>query len=122
MESTIKSNIIDIKDHIAQLEIIHKNYLRAIKNGSNRAAQSLRIQYIGAKGKIVHKIKKLSDKIRGEIITVDVLVNGKPDKGTFVNLTEEDIENIYKMVATSTGQRIEILRYHHNFTQILEKS
>lgn len=122
MESTIKSNIIDIKDHIDQLEVIHKNYLRAIKKGSNRAAQSLRIQYIGTKGKVVHKIKKLSDKIRGEIITVDLLVNGKPDKGTFVNLTEDDIENIYRMVSTSTGQRIEILKYHHEFTQILEKS
>lgn len=122
MESTIKSTIIDIKDNIAQLEVIHKNYLRAIKNGSNKAAQSLRIQYMGAKGKIVHKIKKLSDKIRGEIIIVDLLVNGKPDKGTFVNLTEDDIENIYKMVATSTGQKIEILNYHHQFTRILEKS
>lgn len=122
MESTIKSTIIDIKDNIAQLESIRNNYLRAIKSGSNKAAQSLRIQYIGAKGKVVHKIKKLSDKIRGEIITVDLLVNGKSDKGTFVNLTEEDIENIYKMVATSTGQKIEILKYHHQFTRILEKS
>lgn len=122
MESTIKSAIIDIKDNISQLEVIHNNYLKAVKNGSNRSSQSLRIQYMGAKGKIVHKIKKLSDKIRGEIITVDLLVNGTPDKGTFVNLTEEDIENIYKIVATSTGQKIEILNYHHQFTRILEKS
>jgi hypothetical protein len=122
MESTIKSLIIDIKDQIDQLEIIHKNYLKAVNNGSNRSSQSLRIQYMGAKGKVVHKMKKLSDKIRGEIITVDLLVNGKPDNGTFVNLTEEDIENIYRIVATSTGQKIEILKFNHRFTRILEKS
>lgn len=122
MGSTIKSFILKISKNFEQLETIHSKYLKSLNNGSMGSTQSLKIQLLNMKGRILHQLKNLSSKIQGEIIEVDLVVDDIEDKGIFVNLSEEDIRDIYKLISMSTGKTIKIKGFKVNKTKVFYKS
>lgn len=122
MESVIKPSLIKIFEDFKRLKALQSKYTNSLNKGSMGSSQSLKIQLLNMKGKILHQLKKLSDKVKGEIIEVELLTDGVENKGIFVNLSEEDIRDIYKLVSQSTGKKIEIVKINRRPTYILFKS
>ena len=122
MESVIKPSLIKIFENFKRLKALQSEYTKSLSKGSMGSSQSLKIQLLNMKGKILHQLKKLSDKVKGEIIEVELLNDGVENKGIFVNLSDEDIRDIYKLVSQSTGKKIEIVKINRRPTYILLKS
>lgn len=122
MESVIKTYLMKIFEDFKRLKALQSKYTNSLNKGSMGSSQSLKIQMLNMKGKILHKLKKLSDKVKGEIIEVELLTDGVENKGIFVNLSDEDIRDIYKLVSQSTGKKIEIVKINRRPTYILLKS
>ena len=122
MESVIKTYLMKIFEDFKRLKALQSKYTNSLNKGSMGSSQSLKIQLLNMKGKILHKLKKLSDKVKGEIIEVELLTDGVENKGIFVNLSDEDIRDIYKLVSQSTGKKIEIVKIDRRPTYILFKS
>lgn len=122
MESVIKTYLMKIFEDFKRLKALQSKYTNSLNKGSMGSSQSLKIQMLNMKGKILHKLKKLSDKVKGEIIEVELLTDGVENKGIFVNLSDEDIRDIYKLVSQSTGKKIEIVKINRRPTYILFKS
>lgn len=122
MESVIKPSLIKIFEDFKRLKALQSKYTNSLNKGSMGSSQSLKIQLLNMKGKILHQLKKLSDKVKGEIIEVELLTDGVENKGIFVNLSDEDIRDIYKLVSQSTGKKIEIVKINRRPTYILFKS
>lgn len=122
MESVIKPSLIKIFENFKRLKALQSEYTKSLSKGSMGSSQSLKIQLLNLKGKILHQLKKLSDKVKGEIIEVELLTDGVENKGIFVNLSDEDIRDIYKLVSQSTGKKIEIVKINRRPTYILFKS
>lgn len=122
MESVIKPSLIKIFENFKRLKALQSEYTKSLSKGSMGSSQSLKIQLLNMKGKILHQLKKLSDKVKGEIIEVELLTDGVENKGIFVNLSDEDIRDIYKLVSQSTGKKIEIVKINRRPTYILFKS
>lgn len=122
MESVIKTYLMKIFEDFKRLKALQSKYTNSLNKGSMGSSQSLKIQMLNMKGKILHKLKKLSDKVKGEIIEVELLTDGVENKGIFVNLSDEDIRDIYKLVSQSTGKKIEIVKIDRRPTYILFKS
>lgn len=111
-----------IFEDFKRLKALQSKYINSLNKGSMGSSQSLKIQLLNMKGKILHQLKKLSDKVKGEIIEVELLTDGVENKGIFVNLSDEDIRDIYKLVSQSTGKKIEIVKINRRPTYILFKS
>ena len=111
-----------IFEDFKRLKALQSKYTNSLNKGSRGSSQSLKIQMLNMKGKILHKLKKLSDKVKGEIIEVELLTDGVENKGIFVNLSDEDIRDIYKLISQSTGKKIEIAKINRRPTYILLKS
>ena len=122
MESVIKPSLIKIFENFKRLKALQSEYTKSLSKGSMGSSQSLKIQLLNLKGKILHQLKKLSDKVKGEIIEVELLTDGVENKGIFINLSDEDIRDIYKLVSQSTGKKIEIVKINRRPTYILFKS
>ena len=122
MESVIKTYLMKIFEDFKRLKALQSKYTNSLNKGSMGSSQSLKIQMLNMKGKILHQMKKLSDKVKGEIIEVELLTDGVENKGIFVNLSDEDIRDIYKLVSQSTGKKIEIIKINRRPTYILFKS
>lgn len=122
MESVIKPSLIKIFENFKRLKALQSEYTKSLSKGSMGSSQSLKIQLLNMKDKILHQLKKLSDKVKGEIIEVELLTDGVENKGIFVNLSDEDIRDIYKLVSQSTGKKIEIVKINRRPTYILFKS
>lgn len=122
MESVIKPSLIKIFENFKRLKALQSEYTKSLSKGSMGSSQSLKIQLLNMKGKILHQLKKLSYKVKGEIIEVELLTDGVENKGIFVNLSDEDIRDIYKLVSQSTGKKIEIVKINRRPTYILLKS
>lgn len=122
MESVIKTYLMKIFEDFKRLKALQSKYTNSLNKGSMGSSQSLKIQLLNMKGKILHQLKKLSDKVKGEIIEVELLTDGVENKGIFVNLSDEDIRDIYKLVSQSTGKKIEIVKINRRPTYILLKS
>lgn len=122
MESVIKTYLMKIFEDFKRLKALQSKYTNSLNKGSMGSSQSLKIQLLNMKGKILHQLKKLSDKVKGEIIEVELLTDGVENKGIFVNLSDEDIRDIYKLVSQSTGKKIEIVKINRRPTYILFKS
>lgn len=118
MESVIKTYLMNIFEDFKRLKALQSKYTNSLNKGSMGSSQSLKIQMLNMKGKILHKLKKLSDKVKGEIIEVELLTEGVENKGIFVNLSDEDIRDIYKLVSQSTGKKIEIVKINRRPTYI----
>lgn len=122
MESVIKPCLIKIFENFDRLKILQSKYTHSLNKGSMGSSQSLKIQMLNMKGKILHQMKILSGRVKGEIIEVELLTDGVENKGIFVNLSNEDIRDIYKLVSKSTGKEIEIVKINRRPTYILFKS
>lgn len=83
--------------------------------------QSINLQLRNAKRKFYELRKELEAKIKGEIILVSYEFDGQTLSGRFVNLSDSEIEFLYRNLSIWSGKEIRILSIERLPTYLSDK-
>ena len=83
--------------------------------------QSINLQLRNAKRKFYELRKELEAKIKGEIIIVSYEFDGQTLSGRFVNLSDSEIEFLYRNLSIWSGKEIRILSIERLPTYLSDK-
>lgn len=87
----------------------------------NSYLQSINLQLRNAKRKFYELRKELEAKIKGEIILVSYEFDGQTLSGRFVNLSDSEIEFLYRNLSIWSGKEIRILNIERLPTYLSDK-
>ena len=87
----------------------------------NSYLQSINLQLRNAKRKFYELRKELEAKIKGEIILVSYEFDGQTSSGRFVNLSDSEIEFLYRNLSIWSGKEIRILNIERLPTYLSDK-
>lgn len=87
----------------------------------NSYLQSINLQLRNTKRKFYELRKELEDKIKGEIILVSYEFDGQTLSGRFVNLSDSEIEFLYRNLSIWSGKEIRILSIERLPTYLSDK-
>ena len=87
----------------------------------NSYLQSINLQLRNAKRKLYELRKELEAKIKGEIILVSYEFDGQTLSGRFVNLSDSEIEFLYRNLSIWSGKEIRILNIERLPTYLSDK-
>lgn len=87
----------------------------------NSYLQSINLQLRNAKRKFYELRKELEAKIKGEIILVSYEFDGQTLLGRFVNLSDSEIEFLYRNLSIWSGKEIRILNIERLPTYLSDK-
>lgn len=87
----------------------------------NSYLQSINLQLRNAKRKFYELRKELEAKIKGEIILVSYELDGQTLSGRFVNLSDSEIEFLYRNLSIWYGKEIRILNIERLPTYLSDK-
>lgn len=87
----------------------------------NSYLQSINLQLRNAKRKFYELRKELEAKIKGEIILVSYEFDGQTLSGRFVNLSDSEIEFLYRNLSIWSGKEIRILNIDRLPTYLSDK-
>lgn len=87
----------------------------------NSYLQSINFQLCNAKRKFYELRKELEAKIKGEIILVSYEFDGQTLSGRFVNLSDSEIEFLYRNLSIWYGKEIRILNIERLPTYLSDK-
>ena len=87
----------------------------------NSYLQSINLQLRNTKRKFYELRKELEAKIKGEIILVSYELDGQTLSGRFVNLSDSEIEFLYRNLSIWSGKEIRILNIERLPTYLSDK-
>lgn len=90
-----------------RIQVLEKQ--RTSSGMRNYCLQSINLQLRNTKRKFYELRKELEAKIKGEIILVSYEFDGQTLSGRFVNLSDSEIEFLYRNLSIWSGKEIRIL-------------
>ena len=108
-----------ITTYSERIQVLEK--LRTSPGMRNSYLQSINLQLRNAKRKFYELRKELEAKIKGEIILVSYEFDGQTLSGRFVNLSDSEIEFLYRNLSIWSGKEIRILNIERLPTYLSDK-
>lgn len=102
-----------------RIQVLEKQ--RTSQGMRNSYLQSINLQLCNAKRKFYELRKELEAKIKGEIILVSYEFDGQTLSGRFVNLSDSEIEFLYRNLSIWSGKEIRILNIERLPTYLSDK-
>ena len=108
-----------ITTYSERIQVLEKQ--RTSPGMRNSYLQSINLQLRNAKRKFYELRKELEAKIKGEIILVSYEFDGQTLSGRFVNLSDSEIEFLYRNLSIWSGKEIRILNIERLPTYLSDK-